>query len=162
MRLSPATRADVPAIQRLFELDPEYFARVDQAPIRTDEGEQTLIEVPPEFPHERKHVFVVRGDGALDAVIDLLEGYPDRRTWFLGLIFLAPGARGGGLGTQLLDDIAELARARGGQALRLAVALANPDARRLYDRLGFAHVARRARTGWNGAIIECDVLERSL
>jgi ribosomal protein S18 acetylase RimI-like enzyme len=163
--LTPATAADVPAIQRLLELDPDYFARVDQAPIRPDEGAQTFAERPPTCALEQKHLFVMRsadGSGAIDAIIDLLEGYPEPHIWYLGLIFLAPAVRGAGLGTRLLDEAYAIVTARGGRALRLAVASTNPDARRLYERLGFQHVARRPRTGWNGAVIDCAVMERAL
>ena len=162
--LTPVAAGDVPALQRLLEQDPEYFARVDRAPVRPDEAEQTLADRPPNLPLERKHVFVVHAHelGALDAVVDLLAAYPDADTWYLGLIFIAPARRGAGLGTRLVEATCELVRARGGRALRLAVAVANPDARRLYERLGFHHVERRSRTGWNGAVIDCDVMQRRL
>jgi ribosomal protein S18 acetylase RimI-like enzyme len=89
-------------------------------------------------------------------------GSPAAATWYLGLIFLVPEARGRGLGGQLLEDVCAAVRERGGRALRLAVVPTNTGARRLYDRLGFAFVARRPRTGWNGVVVEVDVLERTL
>lgn len=142
----------------MFETDPAYFEAIEQAPLRPDEGAQILVERPEVVPLERKHVWIV--DGV--AVLDVLDGYPDRTTWYLGLIFLAPAARGAGLGTELIEALCAHVVAHGGTALRLAVMLVNPAARRLYDRLGFQYVDRRIRTGWNGVACECDVLERVL
>ena len=149
---------DAATVQALFETDPDYFPRVEAAPLRPDEGAHCLIERPPGVSLEAKHVWVV---GEV-AVLDVLRGFPEPTTWYLGLIFLVPTARGGGLGTKLIEGLCSHAAARGGTALRLAVTVGHTQARRLYDRLGFVFVARRTRTGWNGATVECDVLERAL
>ena len=151
-------RADAAGLQAVFETDPAYFETMELAPLRPDEGAEALVERPGGVPLERKHVWIV--DGV--AVLDVLEGYPDRTTWYLGLIFLAPDARGAGLGTELIEALCAHVVASGGTALRLAVVVGNPKARRLYDRLGFKYVDRRVRTGWNGVACECDVLERVL
>jgi GNAT superfamily N-acetyltransferase len=153
-----ATAADAPTIQTLLATDPEYFPRVEGAPLRADEALIILDERPPDFPLERKHVFLV-DDVAL---LDMLEGYPDARTWFLGLIFLAAHARGRGLGTRLVEATCDHARTHGAAALRLAVATTNPGAERLYKRLGFRFVARRQRTVFTGAVIDLLLLERAL
>ena len=58
----------------------------------------------------------------------------------------------------LADSLAELLRFE--MPTDVAVVVTHTRARRLYDRHGFAFVARRKRTTWNGAVIEVDVLER--
>ena len=73
---------------------------------------------PPQVPAERKHLFLIDDN----ALLDMLEGYPDEHTWFLGLIFLAPSARNRGLGTRLIEAVCDHARSHGARALRLAVA----------------------------------------
>ena len=153
-----ATAADAAAIQALFAADLEYFPRVEGAPLRDDEGAIILDECPPDFPRERRHLFIV--DDV--AILDMLEGYPNAETWFLGLIFLAPSARGRGLGTRLVEAVCDHARSHGARALRLAVATSNPGAERLYKRMGFSFVARRQRTIHTGAVIDLIVLERAL
>jgi ribosomal protein S18 acetylase RimI-like enzyme len=54
-----------------------------------------------------------------------------------------PEARGQGVGAQLLAAAADFARARGDTALRLDVVDTNPDAQRLYERLGFSSIRTR-------------------
>ncbi|MBP1807200.1 GNAT family N-acetyltransferase [Rubellimicrobium aerolatum] len=59
-------------------------------------------------------------------------------------LFVAPQARGRGVGTRLLDAIAAEARARGYQEVRLDVVDGNARARALYERLGYRAVARHS------------------
>jgi GNAT superfamily N-acetyltransferase len=152
------TDADLPLVQSLFAQDLEYWLHVEGAPLRDDEARITTEEAPPNVPRDKHHAFLV-DDVAL---LDMLEGYPDEHTWFLGLIFLAPAVRGRGFGTKLLEAVCDHARGHGATALRLAVAQAHPEARRLYDRLGFRYVVTRTRTIYTGGTVELDVLERAL
>lgn len=61
-------------------------------------------------------------------------------------ICVAAGARGRGVGTALLQAVAELGRERGCRAVRLDVIDRNIAARRLYERMGFVAV-RQESTG---------------
>jgi ribosomal protein S18 acetylase RimI-like enzyme len=148
--LRRATAADAPAIQAVLASDPETWQLLETTPLRPDEAIRLLAEVPPGVTLDRKHLWV--GDGV---VIDVVEGYPDSGTWYLGLIFVAPSARGGGLGTRLIEELCAYIAERRGTWVRLAVVADNHGARRLYDRLGFQLVARRQR-----GTQEVDVLER--
>lgn len=168
-RVRRATTDDAPAIQALFELDPAYFELVDQAPLRPTEALETLTDRPPVVPPEHKHDYLIEAPDTapapaapapLLALLSMVEGYPDERTWYLGLIFVAPSARGTGLGTRAIEALCAHVRERGGTALRLAVVPGNTGAYRLYDRLGFTFVARRTRPNWNGTSTEVDILER--
>ena len=56
---------------------------------------------------------------------------------YLQDLFVAPEARGRGVGTALIDALCREAARRGYQAIRLEVIDANPRARALYEREGF-------------------------
>lgn len=156
--LRRATADDADAIQAVLAADPVRWEAIEGAPLRPDEAAHLLAERPPGVPPERKHVYVA--DEA--CVIDLVEGFPEPATWYLGLIFVTPAARGRGLGTRVLEAMFDHVRAAGGLAVRLAVVTSNAGARRLYERLGFAHVATRQRPTQLGALQEVEVLERRL
>ena len=68
------------------------------------------------------------------------HGYVDAETPELA-VAVAEGARGNGIGTRLLDELATAARRAGMRRLSLSVDSENP-ALRLYERLGYREVAR--------------------
>ena len=161
-QLRRATPEDELAIQALFEADPAFFELSEGAPPRPNEARELADELLPGMPAEAKELYVIEHAAGPCAVVDLLAGYPDPQTWYLGLIFVAPYARGRGLGSALLEAMVTHVIASGGIRIRLAVVVDNHDARRLYNRLGFEFVDRRLRKTWTGVAIECDVLERWL
>ncbi|SMY06843.1 GNAT family N-acetyltransferase [Flavimaricola marinus] len=62
-------------------------------------------------------------------------------------IFVDPAARGQGVGSRLLEAVAQEAAARGYSELRLDVIDSNGRARALYERRGFAAIGEMS-TGW--------------
>jgi GNAT superfamily N-acetyltransferase len=80
-------------------------------------------------------------DGVLCATA---TGYVDAdgQAWLVAM-WVAPEARGRGLGRVLVQRVAEWARERGDAALRLWVTETNPAAVRLYESCGFVPVGPR-------------------
>ncbi len=64
-----------------------------------------------------------------------------QKDMYIDILAVAPAMRGKGVGTLLLDAVFQTAREKGFKSVSLEVVDTNPDARRLYERLGF--VARR-------------------
>jgi GNAT superfamily N-acetyltransferase len=62
-------------------------------------------------------------------------------------LVVAPGVRGRGVGTKLIDSVERLARAKGYDRIALAVRLDNPRAAALYARLGYQD--------WGHQLVRC-------
>jgi ribosomal protein S18 acetylase RimI-like enzyme len=77
-------------------------------------------------------------------LLALLSRDTENARFLMDGLFVAPSARGRGVGTRLLDAIAAEARARGYREVRLDVVEENPRARALYERLGYRAVARHS------------------
>lgn len=80
----------------------------------------------------------------------LFSSVAARRIWLLNDLFVAPQARGQGVGEALLERSKQFARETGALRIELATASDNP-AQRLYERLGwqrdsFYHYAWTAET----------------
>jgi GNAT superfamily N-acetyltransferase len=56
---------------------------------------------------------------------------------YIDILAVAPAMRGQGIGTLLLEAVFQAARDRGFRSVSLEVVDTNPDARRLYERVGF-------------------------
>jgi ribosomal protein S18 acetylase RimI-like enzyme len=158
-----AVSADEVRIQALFESDPDFFKVSQGASPRSTEANDQLSDLPEGKKYHDKFVYVIFDrDNALAALIDLVRAYPDDKTWFLSLLFVAPASRNVGLGTLLLHAIFAEIKQHGGRAVRLGVVRGNARARALYDRVGFHFIYERERVYPNGFTVTIDVLERPL
>ncbi len=64
------------------------------------------------------------------------EGTP--RTWHLVSMWVEPSSRRSGLGSDLVEVVAEWAEGEGAPVLSLGVASGNENAKRLYEKTGFS------------------------
>ncbi len=131
--IHPFGPADEPVLQRLFDEDPEYF----EVNGRTFPVAEIVTALPPGSARDDKFVFVMTRDGRIDGMIDVIRGYPEPSTWFLGFLFVAKHARGKGLGRHALHGLYRWVADQGGRVLRLGVVEGNEVARALYDSEGF-------------------------
>ncbi|HET9040175.1 MAG TPA: GNAT family N-acetyltransferase, partial [Gemmatimonadales bacterium] len=91
---------------------------------------------------EESVVFVAERDGRAVGFVQLYPLFTStadrpRRLWLLNDLFVAPEARGGGVGRALMDRARRLAEETGAAGLELATARTNTVAQRLYDSLGY-------------------------
>jgi ribosomal protein S18 acetylase RimI-like enzyme len=130
--------ADLPAIDRLYARCADFWLLVEDAIPTADE---LMHELPPGVAAHDKHVLGVDADGELVALIDFVRGFPEPDAWYVGLLVVAPEARGSGLGAALYAHAEETVRARGGTAMRLIVQEQNPRALAFWRRQGFVYEA---------------------
>jgi ribosomal protein S18 acetylase RimI-like enzyme len=74
------------------------------------------------------------------SLLSLLERDTENERFLMDGLFVAPEARGMGVGTALLDAIVDEARRRGFDQVRLDVVDTNPRAKALYRHVGFKEV----------------------
>ncbi|MDP3855636.1 N-acetyltransferase [Phenylobacterium sp.] len=132
--------ADVANLQRLQERCADFKTLVTGAAPGPEAAAELLAAAPPGLPLERKQVIGVLASGDLVGAIDLLRDFPEDRTWYLGLMMLAPEARGGGLGTRLYGALTAWVADCGGERIRLVVQRQNPRALAFWTRMGFEQI----------------------
>lgn len=98
MELRPITPADVDAVQELIESDPGYTERITGYPPGESDAQSLLMMRPDDLPEESKVVLRAFDDGQLVAVVDLLRGFPNERTAFIGLLEVHATHQGRGYG----------------------------------------------------------------
>ena len=74
--------------------------------------------------------------------MDLVDGYPSERIWFIGLLLVHPDFRGKGLGRCITESTQSAAEENQVEALMLGVLKCNTAALRFWKSLGFEEVER--------------------
>lgn len=132
----PVGKDDVEAAVALLRTDSDYFAiegpQPDAASVRQD-----MANLPPRCVVEQKHYLALWRNGAPQAVLDLVEGYPRERTLFVGLLFLAPVLRRQGIGREIMDAVIQCAGDAGHDRIRLACLMANEAGHAFWRAMGF-------------------------
>lgn len=82
---------------------------------------------------------VIEAEAALGFLVARVLG----EEWEIENVAVAAGAQRRGLGSRLLQELLERARARGARAIFLEVRESNEAAQRLYTKSGFASAGRR-------------------
>lgn len=138
MKALPLSVADAPRIDALYQHCLDYHLMADGEPAAPDAGREAFSDVPPGHdPAQLLLLGMTGADGRLEVLAQTLRGYPAQGVWWIGLMLVAPEARGGGLGRAMLEDILTRALAAEAQELQLGVLDVNQDARRFWEREGF-------------------------
>jgi ribosomal-protein-alanine N-acetyltransferase len=145
MRIRRAIPADIPA---LLALEKQAATAAHWSP------EQYEAAFSSEAPF--RAVLVVEGSSVEDSPIEdsrvkdaRVQGFIVGRAvsddWEIENIAVEGAARRRGLGTRLLEEFIDVARARGAQSVFLEVRESNIAARRLYEKYAFVETGRRKR-----------------
>ncbi len=135
--------------------DVEALAVVESVCFDGDAWSPALVEN--ELTHDTRSVLLASDDkevigyGSIQVIDDVAD---------LQRIAVVPGARRGGLGRELLDELLAKAAGLGATRILLEVAATNEAAIGLYESFGFAEIGRRKGYYADG----CDalVMERAL
>lgn len=136
-RVRRMTPADAEEMLALCNTNPQYYEHCGTTAAR--EGILRDLELCPPGKDASDKYYVGYYDGArLTALLDLVAGYPDARTAFIGF-FMVDGTRAGrGLGTALVEELCAALAAEGFGAVQLCYGKGNPQSARFWQKNGFA------------------------
>ena len=84
--------------------------------------------------------------------IEWSEQVPDDEVAVIHILAVSPDHQGSGIGSEMVREAIELARAKGMKAIRLDALATNTPAHKLYERLGFEYRGKQhlyaENTGW--------------
>lgn len=136
-------RADVPAVQRLFESNPGYHEMVAGRPPQPDEALREFEARPP-APFGKKWFIGFRDPrGAMVGVADIVADIFAKDAWTVGLFFVAAALHGSGTARPLYDAMEGWMRKEGALWLRLGVVEGNARAARFWEKAGYRDVRKR-------------------
>ena len=134
--VKPITEADIPAVLRLQESNPLFFRHCPPPPT-ADAVREDMDALPPGKCPEDKYFAGFWQGNALVAVLDLVLGYPDSQTAFLGLLMLDAAYQGRGIGSRILEGVLQSLKPSF-SFVRLGYAKGNPQSERFWHKNGFS------------------------
>lgn len=124
----------------IYASNPEYFEIVShKVPTRND-VEMDMLTKPDGLAGERKHYGVYCLNGEAVALTDILEGFPEDDVYYIGLFMIKGDKQRRGLGRSLFLQLAETARAKGFERIRLGVVEENQKGLAFWETMGLAQI----------------------
>ena len=129
------TEADIPTLLALCEGNPMYY-RHCPPPVSAQSLREDMRALPPGKGMEDKHYLGIFDGERLIAVMDLILGFPDDRTAFIGFFMVDASQQGRGVGSRIVRETFEhLAPAF--SSVRLGYVQGNEQSRRFWEKNGF-------------------------
>ena len=85
------------------------------------------------------------------AILDLIDGYPDSDTAFIGFFMMNRQLQGRQIGTSIIRELCLYLKET---AVRLAIAKGNPQANHFWKKNGFVVIKEADKEGWTVLVAE--------
>ncbi len=128
--------ADLALVHALCLGNPLFYRYSGKTP-SMEALRQDLQTAPPGVPPARKFYLGFFAEDTLLAVLDLIDGYPDAHTAYIGFFLMNPAYQGRGLGSALIGELAAALQGFGFRALRLGIDKGNPQSGHFWQKNGF-------------------------
>lgn len=150
-------------LQRVLEAAPGYAKVVTGADIAPSDAQSIYTTLPEGKAYEDKFVFGVFRGPTMVGCVDLIRGYPDVQTAYLGLILIDERYQGRGVGKAVYRLIEAQVRAWPEcHWLRLGVVRSNIAVLPFWQRLGFVETGELKPYRFRNMVSEVLVLAKPL
>lgn len=133
---------DQTQVSNLFNECEDYFNLVEGKVAEEKDTKEFFEDLPPGKEIEDKNLYGVFDEVELIGVVDMVEDFPQKGEWIIGLMLLHPNTRGKGLGKAIHNIIVDIARENKVKKLRVGVVQQNENALKYWKRIGYKEVER--------------------
>lgn len=116
--------ADIPEIFTLCGDNPLYY-HYCPPPVTVESIKKDMLALPPGKAMADKYFLGYFSDGPLIAVMDLIVGYPNAETAFIGFFMMAQTMQGKNIGTAIITEACGALKETGFSEVRLGYAKGN-------------------------------------
>ena len=117
--LCQGSREHLRDIYRLITGNEEFLKSTQAHEQTMEECEEALVARPPQVTAENKHFLVIYENGECVALLDYLEGYPEKETAYIGLFIVVASKHGNGIGRKINDAFMRSAQCCGYRNIKL-------------------------------------------
>ena len=127
---------DIQKVLGLMNSNPEYFKYCPPKPsVGTIEND--LIALPPNMTMNDKYYLGFYDSSELVGILDLIIGYPNKNSAFIGLFMIDKKFQNKHIGTNIINDITNYFTLNGYNEIRLGYAIGNDKAKSFWEANGF-------------------------
>ena len=130
------TGTDVAAVYALCKENPLYYQYCPPF-VTEDSTRADMKALPPRKMKEDKYYLGFYESEALVAVMDLILGFPNDETAFVGFFMMNKQFQGKGIGTELMQEVYTYLKQCGFKFVRLGFAKGNPQSEHFWLKNGF-------------------------
>ena len=136
---------DIPKLYRLCVSNPQYYTYLKCKPdSETLKGELTAL--PPGKTLEDKYFLGIYEGDQMIAILDLITGYPNPETAFIGWFMVDGVLHGQGIGTKFVKELLNYLKEKGFSSVRLGCIVENAEGRQFWERNGFSYTGKQWMT----------------
>lgn len=128
--------SDLSQLLALCRSNPLYYRHCPPA-VCLEGLRSDMSALPPGRSMADKHYIGFFEEEELIAVMDLIEGYPDEQTAFIGFFMLGSKVQGYGVGTGIITEAFEYLKECGFNRIKLGYAKGNPQSEHFWAKNGF-------------------------
>lgn len=143
-KVRPLSESDGLVVLALYKSNPYFFKHCPPQPTLSSVLND-MRKLPPAISSEQKQFLGYFLEEKLVAVLDLVEGYPDSQTVFIGLFMLDGDYHGKGIGSQLFQEVIQVLT-QDFARLRLGYVATNAIAEAFWRKQGFVPTGEVAKT----------------
>ena len=139
-RIVPLLPVDEDRIQNfLIECEDYQYMECGRA-VQPGDAHTYLFDLPPGKSLDDKFTFAIEEKSRIVAILDLMRGYKDKNSWWIGLLLISPAMRGKGLGRRIVDYLVKNLSAIGVHQIQLAVLEENSAGYVFWQKMGFQQI----------------------
>lgn len=127
---------DVEEIRQICLSNPLFY-EYTQARSGYDDIRHDMQTCPDGKGPEDKYYVGLFDDQGMIAVMDLIDGYPDETTAFIGFFMMRKDAQGKGTGSAIVSHVCDYLKEAGFSAVRLCINQGNPQSTHFWTKNGF-------------------------
>lgn len=143
--VKPFTKEDIPDIYALCQGNPIYYKHMKTEPT-AENLEESMTALPKGMTMKDKLFAGFYREGHLVALLDLITGYPNRQTAFIGWFMMEKAMQGTGIGSAIVADILACLKKEGFSWVRLGYIKGNLQSEGFWKKNGFLPTGVESKT----------------
>lgn len=150
---------DVDDVVRLCQQNTVFYEYTEAHPAK-ENILHDMNATPPGIEPADKYYFGFYEGTDLIAIMDLIDGYPEKDIAYIGFFMMDVKHQGKQIGSSIICEVISYLRTTGKTAVRLAIDKGNPQSTHFWTKNGFKAIKEADVNGWRKLVAEKLLKER--